>query len=210
MIRDRWKEVWQKLHAPTVPQDALEELVRAYSSPGRFYHNLTHIQDCLSVFDEAKFLSNHPEEVELAIWFHDAVYDTRRGDNEQKSAEWAGSVINRSGLRGGIAERVSCLVLATLHNAEVRDRDAQVLVDVDLSILGAEDAVFRQYDENIRKEYAWVPEGLYKQKRGEILRGFLARQHIYYLQEYRERFEESARANLKQAIARLEAATSAA
>jgi predicted metal-dependent HD superfamily phosphohydrolase len=210
MMRNRWEELWRKLSAPAVPQDALEELLRAYSSPRRFYHNLTHIEDCLFVFDQAKFLAIHPEEVELAIWFHDAVYDTRRSDNEQKSAEWAASVINRSNLSSGIAERVSRLVLATLHQAEVRDRDAQVLVDVDLSILGSEAAVFRQYDENIRKEYDWVPEALFQQKRVEILRGFLERPHIYHLEEYRARFEERARANLEQAIARLEETTSAA
>jgi predicted metal-dependent HD superfamily phosphohydrolase len=67
----------------------LGELIHAYSSPDRYYHNLTHIQDCLSVFDQTSSLVAHPKEVELAIWFHDAVYDTRRSDNEQKSAEWA-------------------------------------------------------------------------------------------------------------------------
>src|SRR5688572_15448512 len=97
-MNDRWQTLWLKLEAPRVPQDALGELMRAYSSPDRYYHNLTHIQDCLSVFDQTSSLVAHPEEVELAIWFHDAVYDTRRSDNEQKSAEWAEAVIEQSGL----------------------------------------------------------------------------------------------------------------
>src|SRR5687767_2511875 len=98
MMKDRWQRVWQKLAAPRVPQDALGELLRAYSSSDRHYHNFTHIQDCLSIFDQTSFLAAHPEEVELAIWFHDAVYDTRRSDNEQKSAEWAEAVIQQAGL----------------------------------------------------------------------------------------------------------------
>jgi predicted metal-dependent HD superfamily phosphohydrolase len=60
----------------------------AYSSPERYYHNLAHIQDSLSVFNQTSSLAAHSEEVELAIWFHDAVYDPRRSDSEQRSAEW--------------------------------------------------------------------------------------------------------------------------
>lgn len=202
-MRDRWIEIWQKLHAHTIPQDAFDELIRAYSSPGRFYHNLTHIQDCLSLFDQAKFLAAHPEEVELAIWFHDAAYDTRKNDNEQRSSEWAGSVIRQAGLSSDIAERVSYSILATRHDTEVTDTDAQLMVDVDLSILGRESDIFWRYEENIRKEYAWVSESQFRQKRMEILRGFLDRQYIYYHKKHREMFEERARLNLKQAIARL-------
>jgi predicted metal-dependent HD superfamily phosphohydrolase len=74
---------------------------------------------------------------------------------------------------------------------------------VDLSILGREAADFWRYEENIRKEYAWVPEDVFQRERVKILRGFLERQHIYYHREYRERFEARARSNLEQAIARL-------
>jgi predicted metal-dependent HD superfamily phosphohydrolase len=186
-----------------VPQNVFEGLVRAYSASGRFYHNLAHVQDCLSVFDKTESLAIHPAEVELAIWFHDAVYDVRRNDNEQKSAEWAQEVMKESGLRSDIAERVSNSILATRHNPRVTDRDAQLMVDVDLSILGRESNTFWRYEENIRKEYAWVPEVLFREKRVEILRGFLESQHIYYHENYREMFEFKARANLEQAIERL-------
>jgi predicted metal-dependent HD superfamily phosphohydrolase len=202
-LKDRWENVWQQLHAGTVPQDVFEELIRAYSSADRFYHNLKHIEDCLSLFDQTRFLAAHPEEVELAIWFHDAVYDTRRNDNEQKSAEWAKSVIIQAWLDHDIAERISRSILATRHDIEVTGADAQLMIDIDLSILGWEPDVFWRYEENIRKEYAWVSENIFRQKRIEILHGFLDRQHIYYREKYREMFEEQARTNLKQAIAKL-------
>lgn len=203
-IRNHWQEIWQKLQAPMIPIQVLDVLINAYSLPDRFYHNLEHITDCLCLFESTKFLALHPEEVELAIWFHDAVYDTTRNDNEQKSAEWAQFVIIKSGLNADIALRVSRLIEATGHKATVHDTDAQILVDVDLSILGREESVFWCYEENIRKEYAWVQEEVFNRKRADILRQFLYRQHIYYLKEYRERFEEKARNNLEQAIARLE------
>jgi predicted metal-dependent HD superfamily phosphohydrolase len=202
-IRKRWEETWRKLNARTVPQGVFDELVNAYSSAERFYHNLIHIEDCLSLFDQTASLVAHPEEVELAIWFHDAVYDTRRNDNEQRSAAWATSVIIQSGVGRSVAERVSTLILATRHTAEVTDTDAQLIVDVDLSILGRGSDFFWQYEENIRKEYAWVPENVYRQKRIEVLRGFLERPDIYYHEPYREMFEVNARANLLQAIERL-------
>jgi predicted metal-dependent HD superfamily phosphohydrolase len=202
-MRKRWEEVWQNLDARPIPPEVLEELVKAYSSPNRFYHNLTHIQDCLSQFDRTKSLAAHPVEVELAIWFHDAVYDTRRNDNEQKSAEWATAVINQSEVDHAVAERVLKLILATRHMMEVLHRDAQLMVDVDLSILGRETEIYWQYENNIRKEYAWVPENIFRKKRIDVLRGFLVREHIYYHETYREMFEHQARMNLEQAIANL-------
>lgn len=202
-MSNRWQEIWQKLDANTTPQDALEELVKAYSSPDRFYHNLKHIEDCLFIFDQTKFLAAHPEEVELAIWFHDAIYDTRRNDNEQKSAEWAMSVIIQSGVGSDVAERVFNLIHATRHTMQVSDTDSQLMVDIDLSILGREATIFWQYEENIRKEYAWVPESLFREKRVEILQGFLDRQYLYYHEMYRAMFEQQARENLKHAVIKL-------
>jgi predicted metal-dependent HD superfamily phosphohydrolase len=205
-LSDRWKGLWQRLQAEPIPLHVFAELVKIYASADRFYHNRTHIADCLSIFDQTNLLASYPEEVELAIWFHDAVYDTRRNDNEQKSAEWASSVIFQAGVSKAVAERVSHSILATRHDREVTDTDAQLMVDVDLSILGRESDIFWQYEKNIRKEYAWVPEGLFREKRIEILRGFLDRQHIYNHEIYRKRFEETARANVLQAIERLSGA----
>ncbi|HET9913128.1 MAG TPA: hypothetical protein VFQ13_14630 [Anaerolineales bacterium] len=203
ILEDRWKRLWLRLHVDLVPQLVFDELIQAYSSTDRFYHNLTHIHSCFSIFDQTKFLAVHPEEVELAIWFHDAIYDTRRDDNEQKSAEWAEKIISQFGLSSSATERVSGLILATRHRAEVWDTDAQLVVDVDLSILGADPETFWRYEENIRKEYAWVPESLFRSKRAEILRSFLNREYIYYHKQYRGMFEEKARSNLKQAVAKL-------
>jgi predicted metal-dependent HD superfamily phosphohydrolase len=201
-LREGWEQLWQNLDVQP-SQAVFETLIKAYSATDRFYHNLNHIEDCLLLFDQTKSLAARPEEVELAIWFHDAVYDTKRSDNELKSAEWAEAAVQQAGLSTVIAERVSFLILATRHDQELRDRDAQFIVDVDLSILGRDAAVFWKYEESIRKEYAWVPAHLFRQRRIKILNGFLERQHIYYHLKFREMFEENAWSNLTQAIARL-------
>ena len=206
-IRARWEAVWQKLHAQAVPYDVLEELISAYASPDRFYHNLTHIEDCLSIFDQTSYLARYAEEVELAIWFHDSVYDTRRNDNEQRSAEWARLVISRAGLSEDITDRVTRSILATRHDQEIIETDARLLVDVDLSILGREADIFWRYEANIRKEYGWVPANVFRQRRLGILRRFLDRKYIYYHETFRDMFEARARMNIKHAITHLSDAT---
>ena len=141
-LKDRWEAVWQKLGARTVSQNSLDELIKAYSSPGRFYHTLAHIEDCLSVFDQTKSLAFHPTEMELAIWFHDSVYETHSSDNEQKSAEWARATIEGLRIDNNTSDRVADLILATRHTNKTTDADAQLIMDVDLSILGREVDVF--------------------------------------------------------------------
>jgi predicted metal-dependent HD superfamily phosphohydrolase len=202
-LQVRWNQLWFSLQVSEVPANTFAELVAAYSSQDRFYHTLSHIEDCLPVFDDGKEFARRPAEVELAIWFHDAVYDTKAAGNEQRSAEWAQRVATESGLDKSTAERVSSLILATCHTEEASETDAQLLVDVDLSILGRESQVFWEYEQNIRKEYEWVPISIYRQKRREILQSFLDRPNIYQLDLYRRLYESQARENVQQAISRL-------
>jgi predicted metal-dependent HD superfamily phosphohydrolase len=107
------------------------------------------------------------------------------------------------GINNDTADIVADLVRATRHTNEITDVDAQLIVDVDLSILGREADVFGRYEEDIRKEYAWVPEPAFRRKRTEILSSFLNRPSIYFHEEYQKRFEQTARTNVKQAIANL-------
>lgn len=206
MLRESWNQLWQRLTACGAPVDVFDELLTLYSGSDRFYHNLWHIKDCLEIFELAEYSSVHKDEVKLAIWFHDAIYDTKGSGNEQKSAAWADSVIGQAGVDKDVADTVSHLILATCHTAEVTGIDEQIIVDVDLSIFGAEEEVFWQYEENIRKEYAWVPETIFASKRVQILRSFLSREYIYHLCVYRTLFEQKARENLSSAIFKLEGA----
>lgn len=203
-MKKSWIQLWQKLQASKVPTAVFDKLVALYSAPERFYHNLLHISDCLQVFELAKSSSTHPDEVRVAIWFHDAIYNTKGSGNEPKSAEWASSVIEQAGLGKDVAMRVSQLILATCHTGEVAGIDEQIMVDVDLTILGRSEMIFWKYEDNIRREYAWVPEKIFKQKRAEILRGFLKRKYIYHLDVYRSQYEQMAHKNIREAIRRLE------
>jgi predicted metal-dependent HD superfamily phosphohydrolase len=165
----------------------LEQLLARYREPHRHYHTLRHLEECFQKFDELRDVASYPDAVEMAIWFHDAIYDPRRDDNEARSADWA---------KAAVGERVAALVLATRHEAVPADVDAQVLVDVDLAILGAPPARFDEYERQVREEYRWVPEPIYRHQRRQILDRFLARRSIYHTQRFIARYEAQARVNL--------------
>ncbi|HEX7899907.1 MAG TPA: N-methyl-D-aspartate receptor NMDAR2C subunit [Planctomycetota bacterium] len=167
-------------------KDLLDLLKARYAEPHRRYHTLEHIEHCLAEFDPA--LAQDPEAVELAIWFHDAVYDTRRSDNEERSAAWLLELLPE-------AKRAAELILVTKHH-QASTPDEALLVDVDLAILGQSKERFDRYEKQIREEYAWVPGLIFRRKRRKILRGFLERPFIYGTEAFRAKYEAAARANL--------------
>lgn len=205
-LLDRWQAVWRELGASRADEELYARLVESYSEPHRRYHTLQHLQECFAHLDLARSIAQHASEVELALWFHDAIYDTSRRDNEERSAEWARKSALSAGLspeRAERAERIAGLVLATKHDAVPLGSDAGLLVDIDLAILGSETARFEEYEAQIREEYAWVPESVYRQARRQILEGFLNREWIYSTAFFRAEHEARARENLSHSIARL-------
>lgn len=195
----RWSALMRALEAPEeIRSVLLDDLLRRYGEPHRSYHNLFHIEWLLNA------LEPHPiaeqAALELAVWFHDAVYDTTRDTNEEESARLARRALEP--LDPELAHRVSDMVLATkTHHSD--DPTTQLLLDADLSILGAESAVYQRYSRAIRQEYAWLPPEAYQAGRLRVLRSFLSRPRIYVTQAF-SGLEEAARANLRGEVEWLE------
>ncbi len=202
-LQNRWAAFWEKLGAQGDAAQVYAPLVAHYGEPHRAYHNLAHIHHCLEEFDGARHLASDENSVEMAIWFHDAIYDSRAKDNEERSAEAAIRVVNEAGLSAAFAQRVDNLILATKHIAPPNDPDAALLVDVDLSILGQPRKRFAGYERQVRREYDWVEEQAFAAGRGAILKSFLERERIFSTEYFRERYETRARENLKWSIGRL-------
>jgi predicted metal-dependent HD superfamily phosphohydrolase len=198
VLAAHWKASWERLGL-SAPAGLLEALLAAYREPQRHYHTLQHLEECLRLATDYVEQADHPAELELALWFHDAVYDVRAHDNEARSAQWAVSALRESGLAKEACERIHALIMATRHSALPDTPDAALLTDIDLAILGAPDARFAEYERQIRAEYAWVPPDVYADKRRRVLLGFLQREHIYATPLLRARFEAPARANLQRA-----------
>ncbi len=188
----------------STPHDLYRELAAAYAAPDRAYHTANHIEQCLSHFQQHRDVAARPAEIEIALWFHDAIYDTRRNDNEQRSADWASDFLLGARVERECIERIGALILATRHNVTVDDRDQQLLIDIDLGILGQSRVAFDVYDAAIRREYAWVPWPRYVVARVEVLTGFLNRPSIYSTPRFVARYEAQARRNIATAIDKLD------
>ena len=150
----------------------IEGLIAAYQEPQRHYHTLQHIQECLALLPLLINDCVHPDEVAVAIWYHDVIYDPKARDNEERSA--ARVLADLMPLKGNsvVVDRISQLVLATKHH-KASNADERVLMDIDLAVLGASPARFKEYDAQIRREYAHVPYWTYARARRNVLRGFM-------------------------------------
>lgn len=198
----RWHGMWKELGAANPDPKLHGELIARYSEAHRKYHTLQHLEECFEKFDEVRALAEHPAEIALAMWFHDAIYDVKRRDNEKKSADWARASALAAGTPAEACNRVHAHVMATRHKAVPRGTDAELLVDVDLSILGAGPERFDQYEQQVREEYAWVPDFLFRRERRAILKEFLARPRIFSSAHFHGRYEEQARSNIERSLKR--------
>lgn len=178
----------------------MQKLTAAYEEPQRKYHTRQHLTECLALLSQYRHVAVEPAEIEAALWFHDAIYDVTAPDNEARSAAWAVEALSAAGVAPARVARVRQHILATRHAAlpqgQDQDQDQQLLVDIDLAILGADRARFAEYEIQVRAEYAWVPEPLFRQKRAEVLAEFLARAPLYNTAPLRDALERRARENL--------------
>ncbi len=202
---DAWRRLWTELGARDISGGLLNQLLSAYSQPHRHYHTLQHLRECLAMAEAASAVASRPAEVELALWFHDAVYEPMRHDNEVRSADWAHASVLAAGSPPETADRVAALVLATRHDAEPApaDPDTDLLLDVDLSILGTAAERFDAYERAVRAEYAHVAPPAWRQGRQRVLAGFLARPRIFRTAVFHDALEAPARANLRRTLDRL-------
>jgi predicted metal-dependent HD superfamily phosphohydrolase len=182
-------------------------LAAAYSSADRHYHNLDHLHEMFRVAGRLALSTDDAGAVQLAIWFHDAVYDPRAKDNESRSADLCVDLLGPIGVPASVLEKVVRLIRATAHATSdpPSDRDTGVLLDADLAILGGTPERYRRYAADIRREYAWVPDGEYRRGRAIVLERFLARPRIYWHELTFEEGEERARANLRAELDELRA-----
>lgn len=180
---------------------AAEAFARPFYTEGhRHYHTAAHVQ---AVIHSLRVRGVLTPALELAAWGHDLIYDPRAADNEQRSADVFGAWLAVQGADTGLQAEVRALILATRHTHPPSGRSEALFVDADLGILGASQGDFAVYDHAIRREYAHVPDDLYRAGRTRVLRHFLNRARLYTTPEFAN-LEVQARVNLAGAVARLE------
>ena len=183
--------------APAAAYPLFDDLVARYREPHRHYHNLEHISEVLQVISRLIDTAANPDAIYLAAWYHDAIYDPRSKDNEERSAFLAAQTLGTLPLSPELIEKTGQLIRATAHTSErIDDIDAHILLDADLAILAAETRRYQRYAEAIRKEYSSVGEVAYRAGRSQVLRSFLGRPRIYHTVRMFEVGEGAARRNI--------------
>ncbi|MQY03546.1 HD domain-containing protein [Actinomadura macrotermitis] len=174
------------------------DLDARYGEAHRRYHTRRHLTAVLDLVDELAGHAADPDLVRLAAWFHDAVYDPERADNEERSARLAERMLADTDLpAGAVAEVARLVVLTATHAPAPDDRNGQVLCDADLGVLGAPPEAYAAYAAAVREEYAFVPEEFFRAGRAEVLRGLLDLPALFHTPQARDRFEEQARRNME-------------
>jgi predicted metal-dependent HD superfamily phosphohydrolase len=202
-LLEHWQTLFVGLELAAPPRREFDRLMQRYEEPHRAYHTVQHLEECFREFDAVRGLAQSPGAVAIALFFHDAIYDTHARDNEERSAELARRTLAALGAEAALLRYVADLILVTRHAARPETPDQKLVVDIDLSILGAPEARFDEYEQQVRQEYSWVDDAIFRSVRRTILEEFLVRPAIYSTQPFRDRLEHTARENLKRSIAAL-------
>ncbi|WP_151715238.1 metal-dependent hydrolase [Acinetobacter sp. TUM15071] len=198
LLEKSWFELHQHYHF-SEPQKVFNKLIAAYSEKQRAYHTLQHLYECLVLLESIRSDLNDANAVELALWFHDAVYDPQAKDNELKSAELFVQYLAQD-LSIDIVHKIKLWIVATQKHEATDELDLQFLLDIDLAILAASPARFSEYEQQIQKEYSWVDLDIYSIKRKEVLAHFYLTEPLYQTEYFQQNFEQPAKSNLKNII----------
>ncbi|MDD9810132.1 MAG: hypothetical protein OXU71_00205 [Gammaproteobacteria bacterium] len=175
-----------------------------YREPHRHYHNGGHIDDCLARLDLAYAQVDggvdDADAVELALWFHDVIYQLGAPDNEQRSAEWFAAQA-AGHLPADFIDRVAGYILDTTHREAPAAPGAKWVVDADLSGIGMDGESFGRDGDKIRREFAHLSDAEFARGQAGFLRDLLARERIYYTDFFRDLCEARARRNIQSVLA---------
>lgn len=205
MDRARFIALWRRCAVRATgpdPSAVYDELSRLYGEPHRYYHTPGHLDHCLGQLDAAKDGVHEPDAVEMALWFHDAIYDPPAPDNERRSAELFAQR-TQGCFEEPFSQKVYELILITEHETPPRTADEAFMVDIDLSSFGLDWESFRQDSDAVRKEFSHLPDGEFYPAHARFLRSLLERPRFYFTDFFSERYQRSARRNIERYLQEL-------
>lgn len=201
-LQRRFDRALEAVGATDAGGRVFDDLCRRHAEPQRRYHTLEHVDAALAWLDWFAGCADHRAEVELALWFHDAVYEPTAPDNERLSADLAREQLTELGASEPAIERVVAGIDAT-RTHQASSRDAQLVVDLDLTILGAKRETYEAFEQAVAWEFRHVPQDAYTAGRAAVLRRFYERTAIYQTAPMNELLEVRARKNLARSLAAL-------
>lgn len=186
-------------HDRSVAKKMWRELSEYYSSPGRYYHTLDHLDAMLQELLPFQDHFGSWSTVIFALGYHDAIYNPRHNDNEAKSAALARKRLQSIDAPEHLTGKCAQLILATKQH-EAGDHETNLFTDADLAILGSDGSTYDSYAKNVRREYSMYPDFLYKPGRRKVLEHFLNMECIFKTEEFAAKFQERARVNLSREL----------
>ena len=202
-LKSRWLDLFSKYSKdkPLI-ETYWKEIINKYSSKKRFYHNLSHLQNMLKQLDKYENQIVDLDTLKFAIWYHDIIYKSTKKDNEEKSAVLGKKRLKTIGFDENRLEKLKKLIVSTKKHQLIltKNNDNAYLLDLDLSILGADWNTYKNYIQNIRKEYKIYPNFMYNPGRKKVLNHFLERETLFFTQDFQIKYEKQARENLKKEI----------
>ncbi|MFJ8213959.1 hypothetical protein [Streptomyces sp. NPDC096033] len=209
-LRRRWAATAAAAGADRDPAPYADRLLAAWAEPQRRYHTTAHLADVLARIDVLAAHAADPTAVELAAWFHDAVYRPDRSENEERSAALAERALPELGVGPARTAEVARLVRLTVtHDPAPGDTNGEALCDADLAVLAGDPdnpddpAAYAAYAAAVRAEYAFVPDEAFRAGRAAVLRQLLALPRLFRTPYGAAHWEAPARRNLATELATL-------
>ncbi len=188
----------------TGADDLRDDLLAAYDDSTRGYHDQQHLGEVLERLVE---LSDEGtdfdwEAVLLAAWFHDSVYDGER-DAEERSAVWAEEALPPLVAPETVTEVARLVRMTETHEPEEQDANGSALSDADLAILAAGPSRYREYVEQVRREFSHIDDDLFAAGRAAVLRDLLRKETLFATDYGKKNWEAAARDNAEAELAGL-------
>ena len=200
MNKQRFIALWSRSPIEGIDASAVFKLLEQhYAEPQRYYHNAAHIDHCLAQFDNVAAEISDPEAIELAIWFHDVIYDPKADDNEQKSAELFQTVVGKQ-RNIAFVSKVVDLIELTFHRLAPLNTDQQYILDIDLSSFGLPWELFSRDSQNIRREHSHLSDEEFARSHLSFLHGLLKRPQFFHSNFFQQHYGDIAIKNITQFV----------
>ncbi|MEO9954968.1 hypothetical protein [Nonlabens sp.] len=174
-------------------------IINQYNSSSRFYHNRNHLRFMLKELAQSSIIPLNSDALILSVFYHDVIYKSTKKDNEYQSALILEKHLSKTDFKH--IELCKNQINATKNHAtSLTDPDTNLLIDIDLAILGHKNNVYQLYTENVRKEYSIYPNFIYNPARKKAMQHFLEQDRIFKTDEFYNLYESKARDNITREI----------
>jgi len=207
-LQDRWNaDVGVLPGSGAAKASAFDEIMAAHSQAHRRYHGVGHLEALFALLDEYALSVAEPLPLHFAVWWHDVVYEPKASDNEGRSAALARARLTEMGAAQDLIEPLDLLILATRNHWEGPTMgDGDYFLDADIAILGAPPSLYDQYAEDVRAEYSFAPEPMFRAGRSQFLSKAIERQPLFRRPEFEAAYGAAARENMRRELVRLKTA----